>query len=614
MHIDNGYGIDFEKLKIKFEPFFESEKEIDPNALKTTSAVHGKNGVGRLTFFCFAASAIWETVFEKEGKRYKYNIEVSSERLNSFLNTEPIETKEPTGTKVNFLGIQNITSHNFDTDIKNYLMKEFGWFLELNSAKNYHLTLNEKDLEYSSIIEDKDKYSNNNSGFLFEIRYIQWKLSINKEFSRYYLIDSTQTERYKYTTTLNYKGDHFFHSIFITSSFFDSFHPNGITSNSDELLQPTLFLDNQSNKIYKELMSNVNHFLRNKRKPFLKAYTDVLITEYEKEGAFPKSNGNEWDKYRQNELQQVVRELYQVEPKIFAKLNTEQKKTFIHFLDLIIDSGERDRLLEILESVIDLDRDERDELTKLLKTAKLSNIIKTIKLIEDRYRAIKELKELVYHREFNANENDIQKFIEKHYWIFGEQYHLVTAAEPKFEEALRRHIYILQGEKKDISIDHPDKNKEMDIFMVRQDMQNDIINNVVVELKHPRIKLGGEQLEQVKRYMRVIRGQDLFNAPNMTWQFYLVGNTFDESGYIDGELQNAKQHGEKSLVFLVDNYKIFVKKWSEIFVEFELRHNFLYEKLSLERGNIITDNSKVQIAESSSQNSARQDPEIVVPK
>lgn len=612
--IDNGYGIDFDKIKAKFEPFFESEKEIDPDAPRTTSAIHGKNGVGRLTFFSFANFATWESVYEKGTKRFKYTIEVTSEKLNSYFNSEPVETEEPTGTKVTFLGIQEITLHNFDTDIRYHLMKEFGWFLELNSAKKYRLTINDTELDYSSIIDDVDSFTYENLGISFTVRYVQWKENINKEFSRYYLIDSTNTERYKYTTTLNYKGDHFFHSLFITSPFFDSFHPNGNSSGADEEVQPSLFSDSQSNKIYKALMNEVNHFLRNKRKPFLKAYTDVLIAEYEKEGVFPRTNGNMWDKYRQDELQQVVRELYQVEPKIFAKLNIEQKKTFIHFLDLIIDSGERDKLLEIIESVVDLDVTERHELARLLKVTKLSNIIKTIKLIEDRFQAIAELKELVYNRELGSNENDVQRFIEKHYWIFGEQYHLVTAAEPKFEEALRRHIYLLRGEKKHVQIEHADKNKEMDIFMVRQDMQNDVINNVVVELKHPRVKLGSEQMEQVKTYMGVITNEPLFNAPNMTWQFHLVGNAFDSSGYIARELKNAKHHGENSLVFSVDNYKIYIKKWSEIFTDFELRHQFLYKKLELERESLIAaDLDKAEIAESSNLNSARQEPEIKIP-
>jgi hypothetical protein len=221
----------------------------------------------------------------------------------------------------------------------------------------------------------------------------------------------------------------------------------------------------------------------------------------------------------------------------------------------------------------------------------LTSVIKTTNLIKDRFSAIQELRELVFNSDLHANEpKHIQKFIEAHYWIFGEQYHLVTAAEPKFEEALRRYIYLLEGENREVSIDHPDKKKEMDIFMVRQLHQAGAnrISNVVVELKHPDVNLGEKELAQVKKYMSVIRSKDEFNGKNMSWEFYLVGNGFDNTGYIEGELKNARQHGERSLVYSVDEHKIYVKTWSELFADFELRHRFLLEKLELERESLIS--------------------------
>lgn len=61
---DNGTGIDRSQLSHKFQPFFQSEKIYEPNIKH--SATHGRNGVGRLTFFTFANSAKWETVYEKD--------------------------------------------------------------------------------------------------------------------------------------------------------------------------------------------------------------------------------------------------------------------------------------------------------------------------------------------------------------------------------------------------------------------------------------------------------------------------------------------------------------------------------------------------------------------
>ncbi len=198
--------------------------------------------------------------------------------------------------------------------------------------------------------------------------------------------------------------------------------------------------------------------------------------------------------------------------------------------------------------------------------------------------AVSDLKLLLFNDSLGANEvKHIQKMIEKHYWLFGEQYNLVTAAEPNFEEALRRFLHYLHKEYEDSSITHPDKLKQMDIFAVRQDIAHNRYNNVVIELKHPNIALGETQLSQVKKYMSVILSNEQFNADNMTWEFYLIGNKFSNSGFIEGELESNKNHGEPHLVYKVKQYKIYVLRWSEIFAEFEMRHSFLNDKLKLEQ-------------------------------
>ena len=82
----------------------------------------------------------------------------------------------------------------------------------------------------------------------------------------------------------------------------------------------------------------------------------------------------------------------------------------------------------------------------------------------------------------------------------------------------------------------------MDIFMVRQDLQNNTMKNIVVELKSPSVKLGKKEFDQVVKYFGVILKQSEFNASNMIWEFYLVGNDLDGSGYIEMMYENAKNH------------------------------------------------------------------------
>jgi len=610
---DNGYGIAKEKLATKFVPFFESDKELKFNPLISNSAIHGKNGVGRLTFFNFANVATWETVYEKNGNQYKYKINVNVDKLDTYTDTEIVETQESTGTTVCFQGIKNITKFNFETDIKEYLIREFSWFLELNKTKDFCIKINGDNLDYSSIIGEETCFNLHDvdNTTSFDVRYIQWNSNINDEYSRYYFITSEDKELFKEATTLNLKGDRYYHSVFIKSSYFDNFN-FVIDSNSE---QGVLSGHSKKDSRFKYLIAEIDRFLRQKRKPFLKAFTEILINEYERDGVFPKYNAkNPWDASKKEALEEVVKGLYQVEPKIFSGLNIEQKKTFVRLLNLIMDADELDNLLEILEGIVDLDKEDRQELARLLSTTKLSRIIKTVKLIEDRYKVINGLKALVFDDSVKANERDhLQKLVEKHYWMFGEQYNLVAAAEDKFEQVLEKYVYLLRGEKKTLSIDHPDKKKEIDILIVRRDFRDDFVRNIIVELKHKNIPLGMKQVTQVEEYMNVIIKQPDFNASNMNWEFYLVGNEFSSDGYIKNRIQSASNHGERSLILKTDNYKVYAKTWSEILTECELRHNFLMDKLELEKQKLLLDStSPDQIVDELNGNSAIQPEKVKI--
>lgn len=604
---DNGYGISKTKLSEKFKPFYESQKEINPDEGRDRSAVHGKNGIGRLTFFKFAEKAIWTTVYEEDGKKYKYDIEIEKNNLEGYSAYKEIETKEETGTIVTFIGIDEFSTVN---EIKDCIAKEFCWFLELNDKRGYEILIDKEIIDYSYLIEKTvlDKYEFNSIDFY--VKYVVWKGNLNNEYSKYYFINSSSQETMKENTSLNNKGDKFYHSVYITSNIFDEFYKN-----KDKNQIPLIGYSYVSPEFI-FIKEKVEKQLKNIRRPFIERYTNKIIEEFEKEDIFPKyDRKNMLDNLKRNEIESMVKGLYKVQPNIFNGLSKQQKKTFVRFLDLIMQSGEADNLFNILEEIIDLDCEEREELSDILNRTKLSNIIKTMKLIEDRYKVVEQLKLLLFNKELGANEvKHIQEFIESHYWLFGEQYHLVTAAEPKFKEALKRFTYLLTGESKDIDINHPDKNKEMDIFAVRQEMDTNTIKNIVVELKHPKIKLGEEQLSQVKKYMRVIQSQEEFNASNMRWEFILVGNGFNTSGVIEGEIANNKNHGEKSLVYNVNGCKIYVKTWSEIFAEFEIKHNFLNEKLKLERKGLMLNNNSADdiLEDAKNNNTAIQPKEIMV--
>lgn len=578
---DNGDGISYEELKYKFQPFNDSKKASSLD--KTNHSLpRGRKGIGRLTFFAFAQNARWETVFSKEDQNYYYFIEMHRDSLNQYDDNggeKPQETTRAKGTKVIFTQLDVLDKDKIIQSIK----EEFFWFLELNKKRNFQILVNDEKIGYEDFVVNRVNLDLSEVGLdnTFCINIVQWNTSLGNEYSRVYYIDSNDKERYKETTKLNKRADQFYHSVFVTSKYFDNFDFGELQIDGQKGLFP-----NKSDEQYKILMENINEYLLTYRRNYLKEASESYIAHLVDSKVYPSFDpGNVIDVYRRQELDHLVGTLYAAQPKIFTGLSDDNKRITLELLKMIMDNGNKPELFNILRQIVDLDEEEVGELSDVLKYTTLNNITKVVQLLENRQKVIQGLKELVFDKDLFAKEvPHIQSVVENHYWIFGEQYNLITAAEPDFNQALQKLILKTTGREEKVDIEHEDKNKEMDIYMIRQDRTGDVTENVVVELKRPSVRLGEDQVSQVKRYMRVIKSDERFNAGNVKWTFFLVGDKYDTSKYIEGELESHTSYGEPHLIHSQDNglTKIYVLKWSEVFDDYSKRHEFLMCRLKLE--------------------------------
>lgn len=599
---DNGTGICYEELPIKFKKFYESQKRIANE--NNTEFTRGKNGYGRFTFYKFARFANWETRYSKDAQIMSYDIRIDSDTLKDYTTTEPLVSDDTTtGTCVVFNEISSDISSLFITKtLIPYLKAEFAWFLELKSE--YQIYINGQELDYSSIIAEQESISpilshNQKNNINFQCKYIRWNVKMNDEYSRFYFLNNDLELKFTKTTLLNKKGDNFWHSVIVIDDFFNEI--NCDNELDDNAIQPKLFDNSADRKLFKELITQLNEFLKKKRRPFLKEQAEVMVTKYKNEDVFPKFGTEDWDIVRREGLENFVKELYEVEPAVFMKLNKEQKRVFLELLNLVMDSGERDSLFKILDAVVELDSNDRKEFAKILEITRLKQVVSTIKLISDRLLTLENLKKIVFNHTLQANEvRDLQSFIEKHYWIFGEEYRMVCAEEVKFEEALRKYIYILRGVSEKKYIAHPNKYKEMDLFLTVVDFRDGRPHNIVVEIKNPTTikQLKSEQLNQLEQYMDVILKQDCFNDANEFWTFILIGQDYDD---IVGRRVINKLTG---LVQNDSNYSLYVKKWSEITNEVERRLKYLLDKLKIERATLSKSQSLNEVMNEVSNNTA----------
>jgi hypothetical protein len=471
-----------------------------------------------------------------------------------------------------------------------YLKLEFGWFLELNKKLNKKIFINGEELTYDDLVgEDSEEFiiSPEDSNKSFNVKYIRWKEKPTEEYSKFYYLDEKHKEKYKENTTLNNQGDQFYHSVYISSNYFKDFNFNS----SEDTKQKALNGGVKSDELFKKLLSDLYSFLRKKRKPFLKQHSNTVIEELRQENVIPSKNQTDFEIIQTQELEATIKGIYEIEPKIFSNLRIEQKKTLIGMLNILLHSEERGKILDIIDHIIKLDPQERTELDELLKVTKLSCIVKTMNLIKQRYEVLEILKKINYEGDFGANEvNHLQKVIEANTWIFGEQYNLISSAEDTFDKALKEFRKKIDDEEIKDKMTNPERNKQMDIFLCRQTKKDSKIHNIILELKHPKKRIGEKEVSQIKNYFRIILKEPRFNASSYTWDYILIGSRFDDSGYIEGEQKNTQRYGEEGLIFNPEsNHKIYAKKWSDILIDCELRHEFLNKKFEIQKDQLIKD-------------------------
>lgn len=595
---DNGDGIVFEDLPVVFKKFYESRKTLVVSNESRFS--RGKNGYGRLTFFKFANHAKWYTVYEKEEGLYEYSIDIDARDLKNYVTGE-LRTSEfsETQTEVVFTDIcaDELSETWIESVLKPYLRADFAWYLKLHP--DYRVYVGNELLDCSSVIADSDEFPlqvtiGDGDDELFHCYYFQWAVKPEEEYSRFYYLNSNGELKHQDTTLLNNKGDDFWHSVLVKSTFFNSFTYMGQEGQS-------LFDTLPERRKFKILNDKLNEYLRDKRKPFMKVQANNLVVNYERESLFSFIGNTPWEKKRKDYLTNFIKELYEVEPAVFSSLNFQQRKIFIRLLDQVMDTDSNTSLFKILESVVELEEPDKDRLAKILETTRLKSVIHTIQLVEDRIETIKEIRRVNFDHSLKAGEvKHLQKLIECHYWLFGEEYRFVSAENVKFQKALERYKYLLYSITEKEYIDHPDKYKEMDLFVTGQEFRKNSPSNLVVEIKSPTNvpKLTMEHYTQINTYMNIIRKIDGFNDPNTFWTFLLVGQDIDDV---------ADQQIKEPLTGLCvnkDNYRLYMKTWDQVLNEADARFKYLKEKLEQERKELSESDNLDEIMQTTMNNSA----------
>jgi len=533
---DNGEGINFDKLNVDL---FGHTNDSWKRKLKKPylSLPHGENGFGRFSFVKFANKATWKSVYKNGEDFREFETYIQHPNLIKFEGIKSSKSKrEKTGTTLiitNFSVDQDLVEDEKKSmqKIKNSLLKEFYWVIGL---KNLKLSFNGEILNIGEISE---KYSKNIKidEESFKIELLRWNESYGNESNLHYL-NSKEKEIYFRKSPHTKLDKKFHHSIFIKSKLFDRFSPASEIARGTNKQEP--ITDKKETEIFEKLRDKVNKFTDSVRKKFSGDFVEERIKTFEKNKYFDKiiSNVKERD-YKKPQIIEVTKEILRFAPSVFSELNKEQTLVFLNLINKTLYSDSQN-LLEILKILIKPENESSLEgLRKILEKYPLENIVSTIKLIEDRLLTLKKIEELVYNEAHYIVESDLQKVIEEHFWIFGEEFSEVIGAEEDdfnklFKEYCKLHDITQESGSKKLS------KKQVDLFICGQSRDGSLEKNLIIEIKRPKrnkdsksfMEIGLKENNQLEEYSEIIRNIPLFNSPaTKMWNYILIGAGLDDS-------------------------------------------------------------------------------------
>jgi hypothetical protein len=340
---DNGTGIDFTQLKETFGNFNDSIKKA--SFQKSSSFIKGNKGRGRFSFSAFSGKAVWKTVY-REQELYAYDISITRHAKDFFEKGERSKSdKNITGTEVIFYDLFDVTAFSFQSEeFKNFLAREFGWFLMLNREKDYKIRINGAIVEYTKLIAENDtgtialKDAENNT-YYFRITFVRWSERIGDKFF-FYFLNSKQTEVFKDLTSFNNNAIGFYHSVYVESRYFDAFHPTDI--------EPNLFEKTKHHSVFRVLNTHLHELLKTRQKTFVDdTAAGKLIDVYERNGVLPRIE----DEEKRKEFQHTLRSIFSMEPRLFQGLNKEQQRVYTGLIGILLQTGKKDELITLISQL-----------------------------------------------------------------------------------------------------------------------------------------------------------------------------------------------------------------------------------------------------------------------
>jgi Histidine kinase-, DNA gyrase B-, and HSP90-like ATPase len=566
---DGGKGITFGLKERAFGTIGESTK-LNERATPEGRAVHGSEGRGRFKALVLGSKAAWTTTYREGNKTQNYKIEITRQNQRTYTFTDPIASMDVTGTALRIegidVGILSLTSpKTFEAIAAHfamYLKRYPGVSLQFDRQKIDPSKL----IQQSEIVSLIDPATGDSAA---EVEIVEW--TIDLEGKKLYICDEDGFAWHELPMGVQLPGMNV--SAYLR------------WPGAREAYQANRLALAELDPALATVIEGAKSALRDFRKQRLAEQAQHVVAEWKKQNVYPFP-----DQEPKDSIERAERQVFDIvatrvhefhEPLRSADANGKRLT-----LELVRQALETNptSLKRILEKAIRLPKEKQDELGELLKITSFEAIIDAAKTVTQRLDVIHGFKTLIFDPDWKSRlleRTQLHRLLVHELWIFGEEYTLDNDDEP-WKKYLKKHVNKLGREDlaPEVSPENIDKLDLIpDLLLSRRFLRHPKkFQNLVIELKRPSIPIGSTQIVQLEEYAQLVIDEDAFNKTDYEWTFVLIGNRLDS--YAQGRTsEKSRPHG---CVHQGQNHSVWVRQWSDIFTEAEMRYEFFRKELEIE--------------------------------
>ncbi|TDD87996.1 hypothetical protein E1293_07195 [Actinomadura darangshiensis] len=304
-----------------------------------------------------------------------------------------------------------------------------------------------------------------------------------------------------------------------------------------------------------------------------------LVQEWKNEDVYP---------YRQEPsepAEAVERQLFdEVATTVERRLPraAQNRRTTLRLLREII-AHDPGGLYPVLDELFRLPQAEQDELRRLLERTSLSDIIKATTEVTSRLDFVAALRKMVFDPQTSKivkERSELHKILERETWVFGDAYALMVS-DRSLDTVLQRHLQELGRnpvpEQLKPVLREDGRKGIVDLMLGRALRGSSGREHLIVELKAPSVKVGQNEVGQIKSYAEAVVSDPQFTDANVKWDFWVISTTMDNVVRRDA---TAPHRPPGCIAEWEGGVRIWARTWCEVIDDCEARLHFYRDQLN----------------------------------